>query len=82
MEYLGPIISEQGVATDQAKIAAVLEWHVPTTATQLRSFLGLTRNYRRFVKDYGIIWSKKGRFCVGTLKGHGCLIRLKRIYNF
>jgi uncharacterized protein (UPF0262 family) len=54
VEYLGHIISEQGVSTDQAKIAAVLEWHVPITATQLKSFLGLTGN-RRFVKDYGII---------------------------
>ena len=55
IEYLGHVIKGEGVATDPKKIQAILNWPEPMTATELRSVLGLTGYYRRYIRDYGII---------------------------
>ena len=55
VEYLGHIISEQGVSVDPAKIQAVIEWPTPTTAKGVRGFLGLAGYYQKFIRHFGSI---------------------------
>ncbi|KAL0400337.1 UNVERIFIED_CONTAM: Retrovirus-related Pol polyprotein from transposon.6 [Sesamum radiatum] len=53
--FLGHIICGDGVMPDPSKVKAIMEWRVPKNATEVRSFLGLTGYYRRFVEGFSII---------------------------
>lgn len=52
---MGQIISQAGVQVDSEKITAMVHWPKPQNPKAMRGFLGLTRYYRKFIKDYGKI---------------------------
>ena len=55
VKYLGHVVGEASIQTDPEKVSAVANWPKPTNAKELRSFLGLTGYYRRFIDGYAKI---------------------------
>lgn len=55
VRFLGHQVSAEGVGTDPDKISAIRNWPVPSTARELRSFLGLCSYYRRYILGFSQI---------------------------
>ncbi|KAL4085363.1 hypothetical protein QTP88_027222 [Uroleucon formosanum] len=53
--YLGHIISENGIQPDPEKIKSVLQFPIPTSVKEIKSFLGLSGYYRKFIKSCSLI---------------------------
>ena len=51
-EFLGHIISGNGIEVQPSKISAVTEWPTPANLHDVRSFIGLCSYYRRFVPGF------------------------------
>ena len=52
IEYVGRVISKEGLSMSQAKIQSVLDFPRPKTLTTLRGFLGLANYFRGFVPNH------------------------------
>ncbi|CAI5669158.1 unnamed protein product, partial [Oreochromis niloticus] len=55
VNYLGHVISCEGVSTDPAKVEAVAKWQCPRSVSVLRSFLGFASYYRHFVEGFATL---------------------------
>eukprot|EP00253_Pinus_taeda_P017918 PITA_17918 len=52
IQYLGHIITKEGIAVDPEKIKTIMEWPTPKDVADIRSFMGLAGYYRRFVEGF------------------------------
>jgi hypothetical protein len=83
VSFLGHVISEQGMSVQQYKVKAVSAWPVPQTKKHVRSFLGLTGYYRKFIRAYSdiaapltdltqkakkFVWTEREQAAFDTLK--------------
>ena len=83
VQYLGHIVSAEGVAPDPAKIEAVKTWPRPSCVKDVKGFLGLASYYRRFIagfadiaaplhqytqKESPFVWSKEAEDAFDKLK--------------
>jgi hypothetical protein len=83
VSFLGHMISSEGIVVDPSKVRDVLEWELPKSVHQVRSFLDLAGYYRRFILNFSkiskpitellkkgtkYIWSKECDEAFETLK--------------
>ena len=52
VQFLGHIVSKEGIATDPEKIVKVKEWPRPKNVHDVKAFYGLCSYYRKFVRDF------------------------------
>jgi hypothetical protein len=55
VSFLGHVITYGGIAVDSSKVQDVLNWNPPKNVSKIRSFLGLTGYYRRFIEGFSKI---------------------------
>jgi hypothetical protein len=48
VEFLGYVISQDGVSMDQSRVDAIISWEEPRSFRELQVFLGFCNFYRRF----------------------------------
>ena len=52
VEYLGHEVGQRGIRPSLSKVQALHDWRIPTDVTGVKSFLGFTGFYRRYIKNY------------------------------
>lgn len=55
IQYLGPIMSIEGISVDPKKVKAIMSWPTPKNVIEVKSFMGLGGYYLRFVKYFSKI---------------------------
>ena len=61
VRFLGHVVSASEVSVDLEKVEAVMSWERPKSVFKIRSFLGLSGYYRRFIEDFSRIASRSSQ---------------------
>lgn len=61
-QFLGHILTTEGIKPNPAKVEIIKNLRLPNTTKKIKSFLGMTGFYRKFIKDYAKIASPMTRF--------------------
>ena len=83
IQYLGHVISKDGISIDLDKNKAIINWFVLKDVPEVRSFMGITSYYRKFIEGFLKIENpiaslqKKGRRFVWDLKCEESFNKLK-----
>ena len=55
VDYLGVVVSVNGVAMDHEKVKAITDWLTPKKLVQVQEFIGFLNFYRRFIEGFSKI---------------------------
>jgi hypothetical protein len=55
VEFLGRVISKEGIVVNPSKVASILEWEAPKNVKQIRGFFRMAGYYRRFIEGFSKI---------------------------
>ena len=55
IQYLGHIVTKEGISVHPKKIWEIEDWPVPKDVTDVRSFMGITGYYWRFIEGFSKI---------------------------
>ncbi|XP_040216958.1 uncharacterized mitochondrial protein AtMg00860-like [Rana temporaria] len=55
IQFLGLIISVEGVKMDPQKVTAIVDWPAPTDKKAIQRFVGFANFYRKFIKGFSSI---------------------------
>lgn len=96
VEFLGFVVSDQGLSMDTKKVKSIMEWPTPRNLRDTQSFLGFCNFYRRFIKNYSsiakplidltkkdlpFVWEKPQRTSFEALKKSFTSVDLLRHYD-
>jgi hypothetical protein len=85
IQYLGHIISKEGIVVDPDKIKAIMNWPEPKDVSDIRSFMGITGYYRKFIEGFSKIaypitsLQKKGTKFIWSEKCQESFNKLKQL---
>ncbi|SCO20290.1 uncharacterized protein FFB20_15917 [Fusarium fujikuroi] len=69
VEFLGFILTTEGIEMDLARIRTILEWPEPTTYREIQVFLGFCNFYRRFIYGYSKVTAPLTALMKGSQNG-------------